>query len=415
MVSYKKSASKLFGVHTFTIEPDKAVSDATLSGTRKYTKCSVISIPQPNNRKPKLAIMSQKGIKLLEVGPRNYGKYAMLEPLVGCASVSLSWCEKYSQFGDGNSYLDCKLCVDSKNNSAKITIPRIVLDTETTGLDPIKDEIIQLSIIDGNGETLLNEYYKPKKVTEWPEAQRVNGISPEDVANKKHIVEDFDKIQAILDAAGEVCAFNAEYDLAFLGELGFYLDESKVTDTMRQYGKIFYGKQFIKLTVAAAECDYYYNAHDSLADCKATLVVQNRVDEYLHVGNKNNVNEKQNNNAYEEEQNVNIHEEELPSEHVPANQFVNKGQHRAKKQTKKQAKKILTSKNYNFRSFVRTLITLLWTVITIMCTLITLGLIVDSPKDPTMLIGAAFTGTVSVVCYKKVKKLKQNKSSEPRN
>lgn len=396
MVSYKKSASKLFGVHTFTIEPDKAVSDATLSGTRKYTKCSVISISQPNNRKPKLAIMSQKGIKLLEVGPRNYGKYAMLEPLVGCASVSLSWCEKYSQFGDGNSYLDCKLCVDSKNNSAKITIPRIVLDTETTGLDPIKDEIIQLSIIDGNGETLLNEYYKPKKVTEWPEAQRVNGISPEDVANKKHIVEDFDKIQAILDAAGEVCAFNAEYDLAFLGELGFYLDESKVTDTMRQYGKIFYGKQFIKLTVAAAECDYYYNAHDSLADCKATLVVQNRVDEYLHVGNKNNVNEKQN-NVYEEEQNVNIHKEELPSEHIPANQFVNKGQHRAKKQTKK----VLTSKNYKFRGIV-------WTLITV-------GLIVGSPKDPTMLIGATITGLVSAIYYKKAKKLKRNESSESSN
>lgn len=411
MVSYKKSASKLFGVHTFTIEPDKAVSDATLSGTRRYTKCSVISIPQPNNRKPKLAIMSQKGIKLLEVSPINYGKYAMLEPLVGCSSVSLSWCEKYSQFGDGNSYLDCKLCVDSKNNSAKITIPRIVLDTETTGLDPIKDEIIQLSIIDGNGYTLLNEYYKPKKVTEWPEAQRVNGISPEYVANKKYIVEDFAKIQSILDAAGEVCAFNAEYDLAFLGELGFYLDERKVTDTMRQYGKIFYGKQFIKLTVAAAECGYYYNAHDSLADCKATLVVQNRVDEYLHVGNRNNANKKRNNNAYREEQNINIYKEKLPSEYIPTNQFVSKGQ----RCTKKQAKKVLTSKKYKFRDIVRTLMTLVWIVITIMCALITLGLIVGSPKDPTMLIGATFTGTVTVVCYKKVKKLKQKKSSEPRN
>lgn len=411
MVSYKKSASKLFGVHTFTIEPDKAVSDAPLSGTRRYTKCSVISIPQPNNRKPKLAIMSQKGMKLLEVSPRNYGKYAMLEPLVGCSSVSLSWCEKYSQFGDGNSYLDCKLCVDSKNNSAKTTIPRIVLDTETTGLDPIKDEIIQLSIIDGNGYTLLNEYYKPKKVTEWPEAQRVNGISPEYVANKKYIVEDFAKIQSILDAAGEVCAFNAEYDLAFLGELGFYLDESKVTDTMRQYGKIFYGKQFIKLTVAAAECNYYYNAHDSLADCKATLVVQNRVDEYLHVGNRNNANKKRNNNAYREEQNINIYKEKLPSEYIPTNQFVSKGQ----RCTKKQAKKVLTSKNYKFRDIVRILMTLVWIVITVMCTLITVGLIVGSPKDPTMLIGATFTGTVTVVCYKKVKKLKQKKSSESRN
>ena len=41
----------------------------------------------------------------------------------------------------------------------------IVIDTETTGLTPY-DEILQLSIIDGNGKTLLNELYRPLNHTE---------------------------------------------------------------------------------------------------------------------------------------------------------------------------------------------------------------------------------------------------------
>ena len=36
----------------------------------------------------------------------------------------------------------------------------IVFDTETTGVTE-DDEIIQLSIIDGNGKTLINEYVHP--------------------------------------------------------------------------------------------------------------------------------------------------------------------------------------------------------------------------------------------------------------
>lgn len=37
----------------------------------------------------------------------------------------------------------------------------IVIDTETTGLDPIVDELLQVSIIDNNGNTLFDEFVKP--------------------------------------------------------------------------------------------------------------------------------------------------------------------------------------------------------------------------------------------------------------
>ena len=54
----------------------------------------------------------------------------------------------------------------------------IVFDTETTGVTE-DDEIIQLSIIDGNGKTLINEYVHPYWKKDWAAAARVNGITPE--------------------------------------------------------------------------------------------------------------------------------------------------------------------------------------------------------------------------------------------
>lgn len=51
----------------------------------------------------------------------------------------------------------------------------ICLDTETTGLNPSFDEILQLSIIDSNtNEVLFNDYFKPQYTVCWDEAQRVH-------------------------------------------------------------------------------------------------------------------------------------------------------------------------------------------------------------------------------------------------
>lgn len=77
---------------------------------------------------------------------------------------------------------------------------RVYLDTETTGLHPEEgDEILSLTIVDANGRLLFDERFKPKHKKEWPEAQAVNHISPDDV---EHLTTIIDTMQEFMDAFG---------------------------------------------------------------------------------------------------------------------------------------------------------------------------------------------------------------------
>lgn len=77
----------------------------------------------------------------------------------------------------------------------------IVIDTETTGLSPLDGaEILQLSIINQDGEILFNEYFKPMFAESWEIAMQINHITPEMVAEKPHIYERMQEIYAILPA-----------------------------------------------------------------------------------------------------------------------------------------------------------------------------------------------------------------------
>lgn len=55
----------------------------------------------------------------------------------------------------------------------------LVFDTETTGLSPSVDEIIQITILNGYGSVLFNSYIKPKHHKKWILAEKVNHINYE--------------------------------------------------------------------------------------------------------------------------------------------------------------------------------------------------------------------------------------------
>lgn len=93
------------------------------------------------------------------------------------------------------------------------------LDTETTGLlgrySVGDDEIVEVAIVDSDGRPVINTLVKPTLRQSWPEAQKIHGISPADVAAAPTLEELLPKIKSIV-AGQEIVIYNAGFDTQFL-------------------------------------------------------------------------------------------------------------------------------------------------------------------------------------------------------
>lgn len=176
---------------------------------------------------------------------------------------------------------------------SEIIYDEIVIDTETTGLNPYDDELLQVSIIDGQGNTLFNSYIKPLYTDNWNKAMAVNHITPETVATAPNILEVKQEISRIINSAHTIIGYNVDFDLGFLSNIGIKNENAAIVDVMENFADIYgewseqYGcHKWQKLTKCA---EYYgydwgtYIAHDSLADCKATLYCYQKMLQEKHM------------------------------------------------------------------------------------------------------------------------------------
>lgn len=159
----------------------------------------------------------------------------------------------------------------------------ICIDTETTGLNRAKDEILQLAIIDGGGRVLFNERFKPQENSSWIGAEAIHGISPADVANCKPLLFYKKQIEKILRGADVVVGYNVEgFDLPILYNSGIdrsILDGVPVVDVMLAFSPIFgewvNWKADYKWQKLRTCAEYYHYSgtqwHDALDDTQATL------------------------------------------------------------------------------------------------------------------------------------------------
>ena len=156
----------------------------------------------------------------------------------------------------------------------------LVFDTETTGVNPYKDELLQFSAVNGDGVPLLNSYIKPEKHTQWPDAQKVNNISPETVKDAPLFKDLKEQIQELIDKADLIVTYNGKFDMDFLQLNGIKVDPQKPhLDVMKAFAPL-YGEKYKngkpknkKLIEAASFYGFDFKAHDSLGDSLATLKV----------------------------------------------------------------------------------------------------------------------------------------------
>lgn len=165
----------------------------------------------------------------------------------------------------------------------------IILDSETTGLRPRQNDILQLAIIDDQENVLFNEYIKPTKKAAWPEAEAINGITPDMVKDKQPLSFYKDQIQEIFNKADAIIGYNLQFDLSFLIAAGINIPRGIVQiDVMHEFAPI-YGEwndyyetyKWQKLTTAAAYYGYDggADAHDALTDTRMTLFVYRAIND----------------------------------------------------------------------------------------------------------------------------------------
>ena len=163
----------------------------------------------------------------------------------------------------------------------------VIIDCETTGLDPVKDRIIEMSIISMDGSVLYNKMFNPLINISYG-AYAVHGISNDDVLNLPPMTqEDIFDIQAAI-GSNTIAGYNVQFDLDML-YYSFERNnvrwpyENHYTYCVMHEMSDFMGIEYFLSLQKAYDCFFKTKpqTHRSLDDCRMTLSVLNKIREQL--------------------------------------------------------------------------------------------------------------------------------------
>ena len=165
--------------------------------------------------------------------------------------------------------------ITQKTSLAKLNM-FVVIDVETTGLNPLKDEIIQVTAIKFLGWQPIEmffTYVKPRYGLN-PRSQAINGITEEDVADAPYIESIMKSFEQFIGQDLPIVGHNISFDYNFLAGNGCtsMLLPRKLYDTLdlskREYS--LFPKYNLDYLCRRALNLYRDSTHDSRSDALAT-------------------------------------------------------------------------------------------------------------------------------------------------
>lgn len=161
----------------------------------------------------------------------------------------------------------------------------IILDTETTGLDARKDEIIEIGVIaftfDATGSigdvTGIYGGLRQPSVSIPPEITRLTGITDDMVAGQ---LIDVAALQALIEPADLLIAHNAGFDRPFCEAFSNLFSRKAWACSNSEIDWSSRGYEGTKLGYLVGQAGYFHEGHRAVDDCFALLEVLARdVDE----------------------------------------------------------------------------------------------------------------------------------------
>lgn len=154
----------------------------------------------------------------------------------------------------------------------------VIVDTETTGLDHTRDEVIEIGMVafsygeDGHIGDVVGTFsaLREPAVPITPEITRLTGITPDMV--RGHTI-DLEAVEAFLQPAHLVIAHNARFDRPFCERLtrGFASKAWACSHAEVRWSD--FGFEGSKLGYLLSQCGWFHQGHRAVEDCHALLEV----------------------------------------------------------------------------------------------------------------------------------------------
>ncbi|NBJ13803.1 3'-5' exonuclease [Microvirga arsenatis] len=154
----------------------------------------------------------------------------------------------------------------------------LIVDTETTGLDKAKDEVIELGMIafiyhvEGQVRDVIGTFgaLREPSVPISPESMKVHRITPEMVLGQ---VMDLEAVEQFIAPADLVIAHNAIFDRPFCEHLTRGFAGKAWACSNSEVPWAAFGFEGSKLGYLIGQCGYFHQGHRAVDDCQALLEV----------------------------------------------------------------------------------------------------------------------------------------------